>query len=58
MDDMVGIAKALPTMRADTAVRLDLALAGTADFSSPVEIAAQAALIETRDRLLALVARA
>ena len=57
MDDMVGIAQALPTMRGETAVRLELALAGTADFSSPVEIAAQAVLLDTRDRLLALAER-
>ncbi len=54
MDDMVGIAQALPTMRAETATRLERALAGTADFSAPVEIAAQTALLDTRDRLLAL----
>ena len=54
MDDMVGIAKRLPTMRAETAARLERALAGTADFAAPVEIAAQSALLDTRDRLLAL----
>ena len=54
MDDMVGIAKRLPTMRAETTARLDRALAGTTDFSSPVEMAAQTALLDTRDRLLAL----
>ena len=54
MDDMVGIAKRLPTMRAETAARLERALAGTADLAAPVEIAAQSALLDTRDRLLAL----
>lgn len=54
MDDMVGIAERLPAMRAETSARLERALAGTADFASPVEIAAQTALLDTRDRLLAL----
>ena len=54
MDDMVGIAQVLPTMTAETAARLDRALAGTVNFSAPVAIAAQAALLEKRDRLLAL----
>ena len=54
MNDMVGIAQALPTMCAETAARLDRALAGTADFAAPIEIAAQTALLDTRDRLLAM----
>ena len=54
LDDMHGIAERLPTMRAETATRLERALAGTADFAAPVEIAAQTALLDTRDRLLAL----
>ena len=58
MDDMVGIVERLPTMRAETAARLDRALAGTKGFSAPVEIAAQTALLDTRDRLLALAASA
>ena len=58
MDDMIGIAERLPAMRANSAARLERALAGTADFSSPVEIAAQTALLDTRDRLLALTASA
>ncbi|MDP3676097.1 MAG: beta-N-acetylhexosaminidase [Novosphingobium sp.] len=58
MDDMVGIAERLPVMRAETAARLDRALAETADFSAPLEIAAQAALLDVRDRLLALTAQA
>ncbi|QGN56457.1 beta-N-acetylhexosaminidase [Novosphingobium sp. Gsoil 351] len=58
MDDMVGIAQRLPAMDRETQARLDRALAGTADFSAPVEIAAQTALLDTRDRLLALAASA
>jgi beta-N-acetylhexosaminidase len=58
MDDMTGIAGRLPVMREETAARLDRALAGTTDFSVPVEIAEQAALLDTRDRLLALTAQA
>ena len=58
MDDMIGIAERLSTMRAETAVRLERALADTPDFSTPVELAAQSALLEKRDRLLALAARA
>ena len=58
MDDMVGIARALPIMSAETTARLERALADTADFSAPVEIAAQTALLDTRDRLLALTASA
>ena len=54
MDDMIGIAARLPTMRDDTATRLDRALMATVDFSAPVALAAQAALLEKRDSLLAL----
>jgi beta-N-acetylhexosaminidase len=54
MDDMVGIAERLPTMRAETAERLDRALAGTADFATPADLTAQTALLEKRDALLAL----
>jgi beta-N-acetylhexosaminidase len=54
MDDMVGIAEALPAMSAETAARLERALAGTADFSQEAAIDAQLALIAKRDTLLAL----
>jgi beta-N-acetylhexosaminidase len=54
MDDMVGIASRLPTMSAETAGRLDRALAGTADFSTPADLSAQTALLDKRDKLLAL----
>lgn len=56
MDDMIGIAKALDPMRAETAARLERALAGTGDFAAPVDLARQAERAETRDRLLALLA--
>jgi len=58
MDDMVGIAERLPTMREETAARLERALAGTADFSGPPDLAPQTALLEKRDALLALLADA
>jgi beta-N-acetylhexosaminidase len=58
MDDMIGIAERLPLIREDSAARLDRALSGTADFAAPVEIAGQAALLDARDRLLALTAQA
>jgi beta-N-acetylhexosaminidase len=58
MDDMVGIAERLPTMREETAARLERALAATADLAGPAKLAAQAALIDKRDRLLALAERA
>ena len=58
MDDMVGIAKALPRMSDATSVRLDRALAPTADFAGPTDMAPQADLIAKRDALLALVASA
>lgn len=54
MDDMTGIAARLPGMSAETTARFDRALAGTADFSTPAPIGAQMALIDRRDRLLAL----
>ena len=55
MDDMVGIAQALPAMGEATAARLARALATTADFSQPTEMAPQAELFAKRDALLALV---
>jgi beta-N-acetylhexosaminidase len=58
MDDMIGIAERLPTMSAKTAERLDRALAGTADFSTPIDVAPQIALLEKRDALLAIADRA
>jgi beta-N-acetylhexosaminidase len=58
LDDMTGIAERLPTMRAETAARLERALAATADFSTPVERSSQIALVEKRDQLLALAERA
>ncbi|HUQ13054.1 MAG TPA: beta-N-acetylhexosaminidase [Novosphingobium sp.] len=52
MDDMVGIAEALPAITAQTAARLERALAPTTDFG---EVSGdQAALLDKRDRLLAL----
>jgi beta-N-acetylhexosaminidase len=50
MDDMVGIAKALPVMAEETAARLDHALAGT----GPATAADHAELLAKRDALLAL----
>jgi beta-N-acetylhexosaminidase len=55
MEDMVGIAKALPTMTMASSVRLERALAPTADFSAPTDMTPQADLIAKRDALLALV---
>jgi beta-N-acetylhexosaminidase len=55
MEDMVGIAKALPTMTMASTVRLERALAPTADFSAPSDMTPQADLIAKRDALLALV---
>lgn len=55
MDDMVGIASALPAMSAETAARLDRALAET-DVAAP-DLARQEALIDKRDALLALAPR-
>jgi len=51
MDDMVGIARALPAITPAAAARLDRALAPTAIVADPVR---QAALLDKRDRLLAL----
>jgi beta-N-acetylhexosaminidase len=56
MDDMVGIAKALAPMSAETAARLQRALAPTGDFAAPVDYARQAERMATRDRLLELAA--
>ncbi len=56
MDDQIGIAKALPAMRAETAERLDRALAGT--HVPQDHTARQAELIAKRDELLALVGAA
>jgi len=58
MDDMIGIARRLPTMREETAARLDRALATTADFASPADLSTQTALLHKRDALLALVEQA
>ncbi|ANY21305.1 Beta-hexosaminidase [Tsuneonella dongtanensis] len=51
MDDMTGIADRLPSMSAETAARLDRALAGT---GRPPE-GDKTELLATRDRLLAIV---
>jgi len=53
MDDMIGIAQALPAMSARTAARLERALAGT-DVAVP-DPGRQAGLLAKRDALLALV---
>lgn len=53
MDDMTGIARALPAMTPVTAARLERALAVTG--VSPPDMAAQGALLARRDALLALV---
>lgn len=50
MDDMVGIAKTLPVMGAETAARLDRALAATGEPAA----AEHATLLARRDALLAL----
>jgi len=55
MDDMVGIANALPAMSDATAARLQRALAPSADFVRPTDMAPQADLLAKRDALLALV---
>jgi beta-N-acetylhexosaminidase len=52
MDDMIGIASALPAISAPAATRLDRALAGT-DVSAPA-LGEQAVLLAKRDALLAL----
>lgn len=54
MDDMAGIAAALAPMSAETAARLDRALAGTAPAAPAEAGALHAALVADRDRLLAL----
>lgn len=54
MDDMVGIAHALAPMSQVTAARLERALALTSPFDAPADLADQAALFATRDRLLEL----
>jgi beta-N-acetylhexosaminidase len=54
MDDMIGIAKVLASMSAETAARLERSLALTSDFAAPVDLARQAERVVTRDRLLAL----
>ncbi|WP_338466481.1 beta-N-acetylhexosaminidase [Novosphingobium sp. ZN18A2] len=56
MEDMVGIARRLPAISAQGAARLERALAGTSDFTTPAAVETQAALIERRDRLLAQAA--
>ena len=58
MDDMVGIAKALPTMSEASTARLERALAPTADFATPTDMAPQAGLVAKRDALLGLVGAA
>ena len=55
MDDMVGIAGRLPAMSAETAARLDWALAGTRVGGASGD---QAALLAKRDALLALLPQA
>ncbi len=54
MDDMVGIAQALAPMSAETATRLERALAATGDLAGPIDPARQAERMATRDRLLEL----
>ncbi len=54
MDDMVGIARGLEPMSVQTAARLERALAATAIPVAGADRTRQAALFETRDRLLAL----
>jgi beta-N-acetylhexosaminidase len=53
MDDMIGIADALPTISPSAAGRLDRALAGPGDAAP--NMGAQTALLAKRDALLALV---
>jgi len=55
MDDMTGIAAALPPMTAQATARLEAALAAT-DIAPANLAARQAALVAKRDALLALVA--
>ncbi|MBA4353811.1 MAG: beta-N-acetylhexosaminidase [Novosphingobium sp.] len=54
MDDMIGIAEALSPMTAATAARLERALVPTSAFAGLADLAAQATLLATRDRLLEL----
>ena len=54
MDDMIGIAQGLSPMSAKTAERLERALAGTAAFDGPADMAEQPTLLAKRDRLLEL----
>ena len=53
MDDMIGIADALPAIAAEASARLERALAPTTDFAAPPP-GDQLALLDKRDRLLAL----
>ena len=57
MDDMTGIAEALPAITPEAAARLERALAPTTDFAGPLP-GDQAALLDKRDRLLALAGQA
>jgi len=54
MDDMVGMAKVLPALTEEGAVRLERALCS----ASPAAATTQAQLVETRDALLALLTEA
>ena len=54
MNDMVGIAKALPQMSAATAGRLDRALAGTGGAGESPDIGRQPELLALRNQLLEL----
>jgi beta-N-acetylhexosaminidase len=54
MDDMVGIAKALPALSGEAAARFDRALAAT--DPAKADLATQPALLAKRDALLALAA--
>lgn len=54
MPDMIGIAQSLAPMSAQTAARLDRALAPTAPVAVPRDVALQAELFARRDTLLAL----
>ncbi len=51
---MIGIAQSLAPMSAQTAARLDRALAPTAAAAVPRDVALQAELFARRDTLLAL----
>lgn len=54
MDDMIGIAKALSPVGAETTARLERAIAPTADFAGPADLSPQADLLALRDSLLDL----